>query len=208
MDTDCRVKRADFIDRSVKTREFFNFAHPEEIVTANQKYNDSFYGSQLWDLRNQSAEMIFASWRTNIKLVWNLPRNTKSYFIEHLLAPQMISPRVSLLSRFHNFFHGLLQSDSEEVRIISRIAARDIRSNLGKNLDYLRRETGLDPWLFGNQRMKEELLNHSFPTVPSSDEWRIVYARKLLYKRQEAYYTGNDEVWNDTNTLLQSLVTS
>ena len=126
MTTDCRIKRADFIDKSVKTREFFDFAHPMEVITANQKYNDSHYGHQLWDLPNQSAGVTFASWRTNIKLAWSLPRNTKSYFIDHLLAQQVVSPRVSLLCCFHNFFHQLLESDSDEVRIISRIAAWDI----------------------------------------------------------------------------------
>ena len=40
------------------------------------------YGSNLWDIRSKSAEMVYASWRTNIKLVWDLPRQTKNYFID------------------------------------------------------------------------------------------------------------------------------
>ena len=65
MDQDCREKLAEFIDSVVKTREFFDFAHPGEILKATQKYNSSHYGSCLWDLRGQAAEMLYASWRTH-----------------------------------------------------------------------------------------------------------------------------------------------
>ena len=93
------------------------------------------------------------------------------------------------------------------MRIISRIAARDIRSNLGEKLDY-RQETGLDPWLFGNRRIKEELVAYNVSTVPSTDNWRIDYVSKLLMQRQVASFYGDDKVWTETNELLHTLVTS
>ena len=42
MDGDCRRKRAEFIDKSVNTRELFHFAHPHEIVLATQKFCSDF----------------------------------------------------------------------------------------------------------------------------------------------------------------------
>ena len=47
---DCREKRAQFIDSSVKIREGFRFAHPANQITAVEKYCTAAYGSNLWDL--------------------------------------------------------------------------------------------------------------------------------------------------------------
>ena len=47
MSQDCREKRASFIDESVKIREMFSFAHPNEIVTAIEKCCYSWYGSSI-----------------------------------------------------------------------------------------------------------------------------------------------------------------
>ena len=130
---------------TVRTREFFGFAHPIEIINATDKYCCSHYGSNLWGLRSDAAEMLYSSWRTNVKLSWNIPRNCHSYFINALLAPHTVSPKISLMYRFHKFFHSLLISPSSEVQFLARLAARDLRTNTGSNLAYLRDETGLDP---------------------------------------------------------------
>ena len=103
MDGNCRRKRAEFIDKSVKMRELFQFAHPYEIVFATQKYCSDFYGSNLYDLRSNTSKMLFSSWRTNVKLSWNLPRNCNNIFIESL-APNVVPPNIGLLTRFHNSF--------------------------------------------------------------------------------------------------------
>ena len=119
MDQDCSNKRAEFINSAVKTRESFHFAHPLEIITAVDKYSSSFYGSVLYDLRGKAAETVFSSWKTHIKLAWNVPRNCHSYFIDTVLAQAVTSPRVSLMSRFLTFFHSLINSPSPEVQVLS-----------------------------------------------------------------------------------------
>ena len=58
MESDCRSKRAMFIDNAAKTREYFSFAHPLEILSATEKYCSSYYGSNLWNLRGKHAEML------------------------------------------------------------------------------------------------------------------------------------------------------
>ena len=47
MEHDASIKRAKFIDGSVKTREMFSFADPCEVIKAIKLYNSSFYGSSL-----------------------------------------------------------------------------------------------------------------------------------------------------------------
>ena len=144
-------KRAEFIGQCVKLREQFSFAHPFEVIYATEKYLSSHYGSNLWSLRGEAASSLFSSWRTHVKMIWHLPRNTRSYFIEELLAPDSVSPCVSLMTRQSKFFHSLLANPSIEAQTLSRLAARDIRSNLGSNLAHMRQESGLCPWKYGGK---------------------------------------------------------
>ena len=192
----------------MKTQEAFKFAHPAEVINATQKYCDSHYGNLLWDLRGDAANMLYASWRTNIKMSWNVPRTCKRYFIHSTLAPNEIPPEVSLMTRQVNFFHSLLNSDSSEIRLMSRLSGRDIRCNLGSNLDHIRRESGLDPWLFGAKRVEQELLSYHTAEVPASDRWRIGYLDKLLSERLLAHYNGHTEQEEGLSQIINSLVSS
>ena len=65
---DCREKRAQLIDSSVKIRESFAFAHPSEQILAVSKYCSTAYGSNLWDLGSREAHMFTNAWRTGHKL--------------------------------------------------------------------------------------------------------------------------------------------
>ena len=101
-----------------------------------------------------------------------------------------------------------MNSPSKEVQVISRLAARDIRTSIGSNLDALKRETGLDPRCFGTDRLKQELLNtyDQNLSVNVEDEWRLPYLDRLLTERTMAFYNGDTENHTKINELLQSLV--
>ena len=204
---DCKIKRAKFIEEAVKIREQFKFAHPIEIIHATETYCSNFYGNQLWNLRGDAARMLFASWRTNIKLVWDLPRSTRSYFIENLLALGITPPSVSLMTRQVTFFHSLLQSPSPEIQTLCHIAARDLRSTLGSNLAHIQSETGLNPWEYGGERMRDELLKHNSSKVEDMDVWRISFLDKLLSLRLCDSYNGNQRN-QDLSALIDSLSTN
>ena len=106
---------------------------------AIQKYCCTFYGTNLHDLRNKQSQMIYASWRTSLKLTWNLTRNCKNFFLPHLAPPNVTPPQIQLLSRFHKFFHSLLDSPSKEIQIVAQLSARNLRSILGRNLSLVSR---------------------------------------------------------------------
>ena len=136
------------------------------------------------ELESHAANMLYSSWNTNLKLVWNLPRNCHTYFLDTVLAPPgVISPRVTLLSRFLNFFRGLLDSPSPEVQVLARLGARDIRSYLGANLQHVREEMGLEPWCYGGQRITDELREQNCAKILEIDGWRIHHLHKLLAER-------------------------
>ena len=142
---DCREKRAHFIDSSVNLREAFHFAHPHEQILAKEKYCTALYGSNLWDLSSPEAEMVFAAWRTGHKISWSVHQGCRTYLMQQVLAPYVTSLRVQIICKFRGFFRSLLVSPSNEVKVVARLAARDVRSSVGANLALISRETGLDP---------------------------------------------------------------
>ena len=169
MNYDARMKRALFIDKSTGIREMFSFASPVEVLSAVRVYACDFYGAMLWDLYGETASMIYKAWNTCIKLAWNVPRATHTYFLDHLLGVGFCHTRVDLLTRYSKFFARLLKSASSEVRILANVVGRDVRSTTGKNLwnqvdgedsEYPgegHMETSL-PWQTSCRKRREDLL--------------------------------------------------
>ena len=92
-----------------------------------------------------------------MKLVWGLPQQTRTYFLQQMLCCGYSSARVDILSRFVKFFHGLRSSASYEVQVLSRLLARDMLSVTGKNLRLIQELTQLNPWTACNGGLKAAL---------------------------------------------------
>ena len=208
MNHDCLEKRAQFIDTSVKIREAFYFAHPVEQIAATEKYCTAVYGSNLWDLGSSATKMFVNAWRTGHKLAWRVPRSTHTYLVEEVLAPEVPNLYASLLHRFSSFFHGLVTSPSQEVVVVALLAARDLRSNLGSNLDLVRRMTKLDPWTVGRGQLRSALDRAVRKEVPDQDSWRVPYLQKLLTWRLQAHYTADQGEFERLEGLINSLVSN
>jgi hypothetical protein len=204
MRQDCLEKRACFIDMSVKIREGFSFAHPAEVITATEKYCTAAYGSNLWDLDSKESIMLTNAWRTGHKLAWEVPRACRTFLVQAVLAPHVVSLRASLLHRFVFFFRGLLASPSHEVRVVALLAARDLRSSIGANLALVRRRTGLDPWVAGRAELRAALEAADRAPVPQQDSWRVPALEKLLAARLRAHYAAD----RGEETRLQGLIDS
>ena len=101
---DAREKRARFIDSSVKTRETFALAYPEEQLQAFFKYCSSIYGSNLYKFQDAEFEEIAAAWRTDVKLAWGVHRGCHTCLVQQVLAPETPSLQVDLLVRCRKFF--------------------------------------------------------------------------------------------------------
>ena len=124
------------------------------------------------------------------------------------LASNVPPPKVSLLSCFHGFFHTLLDSPSKEVQVLVLLSARDLRTNIGKNLHHIQEQKGLNPWEYGKKRIKRELLKYSYSEFPVAEMWRLPYLEKLLNQRSLAHYNGDIDLEQHLNELIQSLVSS
>ena len=203
MEFDANIKRAKFIDTSVKIQETFGFANPPEILQAIQFHAGHWYGSMLWDLNGEKAGQIYRSWSTCVKLTWDVPRSTHTYLVDNLLAAGFFSVKQQLAGRFVNFFHSLMKSLSPEVKIVASMVARCARSTTGKNLMNIERETRLDPWTVQAWRVRNQVKRAE---VPNGDGWRVHYLAKLLEARKEMDIKCQNV--EDITPLIESLCSS
>ena len=141
------------------------------------------YGSMLYDLSSTSCESLFKSWNTCVKLNWGVPRNTFTYLVENTLANNFVSLRHQIYGRYVNYFQGLFNSSSREVRHLVRIVSRDARSVTCRNVTLLSEMTGLSPWDYSKWRIMEKLQKTA---VPSHDELRSGLLLKLLEARRNS----------------------
>ena len=205
MEHDALVKRATFITNSVEVRNNFKFASPVEVLRALKVYCSSFYGCMLWDLTGDGASQAFNSWTTAVKLTWGVPRATRTYLVQQVLDAGLTSARVDILARYGGFLRSLRKSPSHEVTVMANLAAKDLRSTTGSNARLLQECCGLDPWLYGPARLKEELLKREVVDILKQDKWRVSYLARLLEQRQMVHYMGDQAEEQRLSDLIDSL---
>ena len=189
MEQDCKVHRAQFIQKSIEIREHFSFASPDVVLKAVQVYCSDSYGSMLWNLRSGYAESYFKCWNTLVKLVNRVPRNTFTYLVEGYFAREKTSLRNQVLARYTSFFHSLLKSPSAEVALLANIVAREPSSNTGDNIAYVKDLTKLSPWSFSASRVKAALPSQA---VPENERWRLGLMTSLVMMRNKRYASSED----------------
>ena len=192
MELDCKIKRADYIDKTVNIRETFSFAEPEQILQAVEKYCCDYYGAMLWQLDSHMAGQFFRCWSTCVKLVYDVPRATHTYFVDNLLAASFLSLRQQIILRYAKFVRGLLSSPSTEVALVANIVAHDMGSNTGQNMAMIRRDTQLNPWEASPVQVRDNLPS---AVVPQPDKWRLTLLQKYIAQRRKM----------EINSLISSL---
>ena len=81
---DLKVKTAKYVDKLNSINQEFSFAHPHTKVIVNSIYNSHFTGSQLWGLDSREMEKLESTYNKSVKILYNLPWATHTYFIEPL----------------------------------------------------------------------------------------------------------------------------
>ena len=190
MDMDTKEKTAAFITKSLEVREQFSFAHPMEMLRAVKIYCCDHYGSMLWDLQGDMANKYYNSWKTCIKLAWEVPRATHSYFLDYL-SGGLVTVRRDVIARYAGFYKSLLTSPCREVNILARMVAKDIRTTTARNLSFLEATTGGQTWSAPAGKIREELAKRE-ADVPEVDAWRISYLGRLLEERDTLSYMGEE----------------
>ena len=150
--------------------------------------------------------MLFGSWRTGHKLAWQVDRNCHNYLVQETLAPGLMCLEARLLLNIVGFFKSILNSPNKEVRVAARLASRDVRTTVGKNLARIEQLTNLNPWLANKSLLQERLVQALAVEIPTADAWRPALLHKLLGDRLEAHYKANEEEAAKLSGLISSLV--
>ena len=205
MDHDAKVKRAEFIDKSVEIRETFGFASPVEVLQALKIYCSSFYGSMLWNLAEDGAKQVFNSWNTAVKLAWSCPRETRTYLVQQVLSCGLDTARCDILTRYSKFFKNLRCSPSKEVAVLANLVSRDIQTTTGSNIRMVEEASGMSAWDSCQDKLRRAIREKDLVDVEVQDQWRIPYLNKLLGQRQELDYLGQEMGKTRVEDLINSL---
>ena len=114
MNHDCCGKRADLIRRSTQIREEFAFPSPVEVLRAVKVFAGDLYGGNLGLLRGDMANQMFNTCYTCIKLAWQVPRATHTYFAGRLLSCGLSHIRDGLLAKYETFLQCPRRSPSRK----------------------------------------------------------------------------------------------
>ena len=121
-DFDCAITRAQFIGQSNEILNMFEFANPCQILTAVQTYACAWYGSCLWDLYGDAAGKAFRSWSTTVKMAYGLPRQCRTYIVDHLLSGTLPTVRQMIIRRYVQFAQKLTSSGNPVIWQLSNLA--------------------------------------------------------------------------------------
>ena len=206
MTYDSKVKRAQYIGKSVEVRDSFGFASPPEVLTALNLYCTSYYGCLAgWDLGSATAGAFFSAQTVGIKLAWGVPRATRTYLVQQCLAPGATSARAEVLARFAGFYTGLRNAPSQEVRTMALLCGRDLRTTTGSNIRVVEEASGLSVWTSTTAQVRRAVRQKETVTVPPGDYWRLPYLRRLLERRLQYHYRGDKEQESRVQSLIDSL---
>ena len=182
MEYDTRIKRAQFIENCIQIRELFSFAYPEQIIKAVKIYALHLSGAMLWNFDNNSTGMYCRSWNTNIKLAYEVPRETHTYIVENYLASEYNPVIQEIYSRYTKFLKSLKESASIEVKHLFSIVRYNVQSTTGGNIYTIIKRTGLNPSEVLPCHMRNAILKKE---VPECEKWRINLLTKYLERRKE-----------------------
>ena len=194
-----------FMRRAADIRDQLHFSWPGTKMKALQLLAQDAYGSNLWLLDSNSAEMFFRSWNTEAKLCWGLDRATHINLIEQYFCSDMLSLRRQVLARYPNFVRKLLDSPSFEIRFLANIALNDARSPTCRNLQYLNEITSLNVLSEPKWKVKLAL---PFQSKDKPEPWRISLLTTLLECRFSGNYGNLNSDKDTVNSMIKSLCIS
>jgi hypothetical protein len=86
----------------------------------------------MWELGCDMAAQVYNCWRVTARVCWWVPRNTHCHFVDNVLTTGFTSIKCDILSRYSNFYRGLLTFPSSEVMFIAVLVAGDLTTTTGR----------------------------------------------------------------------------
>ena len=130
----CNMKRGAYIGETVELLGVLNDVYPLQKLTAIQTYACSFYGSNLFDLYGPAANQLFRAWQISVRDAWDVPRQTKTYIVDHLLDGSHPHIRQLIFRRFVKFVQGLVYSKNPIISALAYWGTKTRQSVTGRNV--------------------------------------------------------------------------
>ena len=177
---DCNMKRGAYIGETVELLNVLNHAHPLQKLSAIQTYACSFYGSNLFDLYGPAAGRLYRAWQVSVRDAWDVPRQTRTYLVDHLLSGHYPHIRQLILRRFISFVKGLTSSMNPIISALSYWGVQTRLSTAGRNFANIREEFKINPL-----QCKPGALNVLKREIPEQMEDNLELLDSLLKIRAE-----------------------
>ena len=122
-------------DKIHQVLQRFGFYESRLVLNLFNTYSTSLYGSTLWQLKAEEHLKLTKSWKTAIKILWDLPYPTHNRFLEALSpVPHLDS---TLCARYIGFVESLSKCSKPLIRLLFDSLRHDISSQTGENVKYL-----------------------------------------------------------------------
>ena len=138
--------------------------------------------------------MFFNAMKTCVKLAYQVPRQTRTFLVNHLLARDLVTAREEILSRFTGFVNKLASSPCREVRVMAALTMCDARTVTGSNVALIEGESGLEVGSATIHQFRACLVE-ARPEVPATDIWRLSFLEKLLEDRVNCCLQHEERMW-------------
>ena len=169
---DCMQKKRSFIGKYHSLCQLLKQKHPSVYMKLINIYMCDFYGSNLWDLFNQSSEQLYTTWNKTVRYVFQLPLMCHRYFIESM--SDSFHLKTKLISRFVKFYTSLLNCNRPSIRNLLTLQENDCRSDFGSNVQQIR------PRCRDYQLSNFDKVNFKYMTVNECDKWRVPVLKELM----------------------------
>ena len=187
VEQDMKIKNARFISKNIEINQEFYFAAPATRLLVNDIYNNSWFGSVVWDLFCPTAVKLESSWNRSVKITMDLPYGTHRSLIEPLSGRKHLK-RV-FMKRFLQMISKIRSSTKPILRTLLSTIELDTRSTTGNNL----REMMLLMDKTSIYDITPEDADH-FPFFPTLEEnlWKTEVIQCLLEERDQGNVDKSD----------------
>lgn len=156
----------------------FSYTCSRTKAYINRVFNSHAYGSVLWNLHGNEANMLYNTWSTSIRKIFKLDRKTHRYLIEPVSKMEHL--KCAIQKRFVTFTDKLKTSPKMVVRNINKIIGKDCRSTTGENIRRIMLNCGSDSF---RGPTREDVSRKGFEAVPAGEEWRVDVINELIDMR-------------------------
>ncbi len=132
---DILLKTQDFFQQVNQLMADYGSLRFDILKELFSKKCNSFYGSQMWDLRSKYVQSLLRAWNRAARRVLKLPFNSHRYLLPVLLNMQPL--HVQLCRRFLNMCHTMCRSKNKTVAFVFKHCVNDKTSCIARNLFYI-----------------------------------------------------------------------